>query len=112
MLLMLLQASEHATSLYMADGSSPVGWQVHHISWLQNAAQALHVAMLGPLSKVWVFQVHHGVAIIGVVHRVGVHAIERIISRNQQKPLAACHLSHASTSWSDYHNPVKTLIST
>ncbi len=78
-------------------GFSPVGWQVHHISWLQDAAQALHVGILGPLSKVWVFQIHHGVAIIGVVHRVGVHAIEGAISRNQQEALAACDLSHAST---------------
>ena len=99
-------AAKHATGLSVADKFLPVGWQVHHISWLQNAAQTLHVGILGPLSKVRVFQIHHGVAIIGVVHRVGVHAVEGVVSRNQQKALAACHLCNAS-SWSDNHDPEK-----
>ena len=94
MIVMLLRVPKHATGLSVDDEFSPVGWQVHHISRLHNAAEALHIGILRPLSKVWVFQVHHGVAIIGVVHRVGVHAIEGVVSRNQQKALAACHLSH------------------
>lgn len=92
MLLMLLQVAKHAAGVSVGDELSPVGRQIHHISGLQNAAEALHVGILGPLGKVWVLQIHHGVAVVGVVHRVGVHAIEGAVSRNQQKTLAACHL--------------------
>ena len=69
----------HASRKSAGKAVLPVSRHVQHIPRLQNAAQPLDMFISWPLGEVWMLQVYHGVAVIGVMHWIGVHALERML---------------------------------